>query len=407
MLVNRYLLRGGKFASTIGALMLCASGCAPSGDETRVQGAKATVMGGAKAIEVGGAKATGKGGAKATEANANTTGAKTLDVKDLLVLVDKTLEFNRDSRLLSVERNAAWQVAHGAVAYGEDLKLVVGDQTLDALDYLFSGGEMRGWELTAGDTLPSTGRPSVNAYVEAGSYVGQGHVDQFLGYLSQTGLPRTTQVKVGDQSVTIEDWARTAQYQVPNNPYREYSWTLIALTNYFPDEVTWKGADGKDWTLEPIVEFEAKQDIGNSPCGGMHRLMGLAHSVRYWKKRGEGFRGGWALAQSTVQDAIATCRKFQNSDGTFSANYTLRPGTSSDLSTRIGTTGHTLEFLAYALEPKELQEEWVGRSVRRLCELLDVASEVELECGGLYHGLAGLRIYRERVSESLAGGGQQ
>ena len=389
MLVNRYLLRRGKFASTIGALMLCASGCAPSGDETRVHRAKATVM----------------GGAKATEANADKTGAKTLDVKDLLVLVDKTLEFNRDSRLLSVERNAAWQVAHGAVAYGEDLKLVVGDQTLEALDYLFSGGEMRGWELTAGDTLPSTGRPSVNAYVEAGSYVGQGHVDQFLGYLSQTGLPRTTQVKVGDQSVTIEDWARTAQYQVPNNPYREYSWTLIALTNYFPDEVTWKGADGKDWTLEPIVEFEAKQDIGNSPCGGMHRLMGLAHSVRYWKKRGEGFRGGWALAQNTVQDAIATCRKFQNSDGTFSANYTVRPGTSSDLSTRIGTTGHTLEFLAYALEPKELQEEWVGRSVRRLCELLDVASEVELECGGLYHGLAGLRIYRERVSESLAGGG--
>jgi hypothetical protein len=352
-------------------------------------------------------KATVVGGANASESSVDKTSARKLDVKDLLVLVDKTLEFNRDSRLLSVDRNAAWQVAHGAVAYGKDLKLVVGDQTLDALDYLFSGGEMRGWELTSGGILPSTGRPSVNAYVEAGSYVGQGHVDQFLGYLSQTALPRTTQVAVGDQSLTIEDWARTAQYQVPNNPYREYSWTLIALTNYFPDELTWKGADGKDWTLEPIVEFEAKQDIGSSPCGGMHRLMGLAHSVRYWKKRGEGFRGGWAVAQSTVQDSIATIRKFQNSDGTFSANYTVRPGTSSDLSTRIGTTGHTLEFLAYALEPQDLQEEWVGRSVRRLCELLDVASGVELECGGLYHGLAGLRIYRERVSESLAVGGQR
>ena len=391
MLVNRYLLRGGRFASTIGTLMLCASGCAPSGDESRVQNAKATVVG----------AANGK------ETNASKAATRTLDVNDLLALVEKTLEFNRDSRLLSVDRNAAWQVAHGAVAYGKDLKLVVEDQTLDALDYLFSGGEMRGWELTTGEILPSTGRPSVNAYVEAGSYVGQGHVDQFLGYLSQTALPRTTQVVVGEQSLTIEDWARTAQYQVPNNPYREYSWTLIALTNFFPDELTWKGADGKDWTLEPIVEFEAKQDIGSSPCGGMHRLMGLAHSVRYWKKRGEGFRGGWALAQSTVQDAITKCRKYQNSDGTFSANYTVRPGTSSDLSTRIGTTGHTLEFLAYALEPQELKEEWVGRSVRRLCELLEVASEVELECGGLYHGLAGLRIYRERVSESLTVGGQQ
>jgi len=162
---------------------------------------------------------------------------------ELLKLIDQTLEFNRDARLLSVDRNAAWQVAHGAVAYGNELKLVVDGQTVPALEYLFQGGDMRGWELSTGANLPATGRPSIQAYVEAGSYVGQGHVDQFLGYLSQTGLPLNTPILVGDQTLKIEDWARTAQYQIPNNPYREYSWTLIALTTLLPTEPSWKAAD--------------------------------------------------------------------------------------------------------------------------------------------------------------------
>jgi hypothetical protein len=310
--------------------------------------------------------------------------------------VDATLAFNRERRLLSVDRNAAWQVAHGAVAYGQQLQLQVEQTTVPALEYLFGGGEMRGWMLSLGPVLPKTGRPSIRAFVEAGSYVGQGHVDQFLGYLSQNPLPRSTPITVDGRELTLEDWGRTAQWEIPNNPYLEYSWTLIALTNLFPDEYEWQASDGKSWTLEPLVEFEAKQDIGASPCGGMHRLMGLAHSVRYWKRRGLSLKGGWQLADQVVADAVQSIRRYQNADGTFSTNYTVRPGMSSDLSTRIGTTGHTLEFLAYALEPEQLREPWMERAVERLCGMLDAASEVELECGGLYHGLGGLKLYRER-----------
>ncbi|MBM3967579.1 MAG: hypothetical protein FJ308_21365 [Planctomycetes bacterium] len=316
---------------------------------------------------------------------------------DLMEFVDQTILENRDRRLLSVDRNAAWQVAHGAVAYGLELPLDVQGERVLALDYLFSGGVMRGWQLTAGPVHPVTGRPMLKAFVEAGSYVGQGHVDQFLGYISQNHLPLDLEVLVDNQTLTLEDWGRTAQWEVPNNPYREYSWTLIALTNLFPNDYEWKAADGQTWTLEPLVEFEAKQDIAESPCGGMHRLMGLAHAVKYWKARGLGFRGGWALADQVVRNSIDTIRKFQNSDGTFSANYTSRPGTSSDLTTRIGTTGHTLEFIAFALDDREIQQAWVERSVRRLCEMLQAANEVELECGGLYHGLAGLKLYRDRM----------
>ena len=336
--------------------------------------------------------------AAATAGSSSTSAlAKVSAPSNLIEFVDKTISDNRDRRLLSVDRNAAWQVAHGAVAYGLELPLDVDGNRTPALGYLFSGGAMRGWQLSTGPVHPTTGRPMLKAFVEAGSYVGQGHVDQFLGYISQNHLPLDLEVLVDNQKLTLEDWGRTAQWEIPNNPYREYSWTLIALTNLFPNDYEWQAADGKTWTLEPLVEFEAKQDLTDSPCGGMHRLMGLAHAVKYWKARGLGFRGGWALADQVVRNSIDTVRKFQNSDGTFSANYTSRPGTSSDLTTRIGTTGHTLEFVAFALDDRELQAPWVERSVRRLCEMLAAANEVELECGGLYHGLAGLKLYRDRM----------
>lgn len=317
--------------------------------------------------------------------------------ESLQSLIDRTLAYNRDRRILSTDRNAAWQVAHGSVAYGLDLPLQVGPARVLAFEHLLGGGAMRGWDLAAVGTHPTTKRPLVNASVQAGSYEGQGHVDQFLGYLSQTQPPLDLPILLDGTAATLEDWGRTAQWEVPNNPYREYSWTLIALTNLFPDDYEWKAADGNTWTLEPLVSFEAKQDLTTSPCGGMHRAMGLAHAVNYWKRRNMNFTGGWLEAQNKLRETVDIIRRYQNSDGTFSTNYTSRPGTSSDLSSRIGTTGHTLEVLAYALDKDELRKPWIEKSVRRLCEMLEAAKGEDLECGGLYHGLAGLRIYRNRV----------
>ena len=51
----------------------------------------------------------------------------------------------------------------------------------------------------------------------------------------------------------------------------------------------------------------------------------------------------------------------------------------------------------------ELTAPWMQRSVERLCDWLDSASDVELECGGLYHGLSGLRIYRDRLPKANLG----
>jgi hypothetical protein len=326
--------------------------------------------------------------------------AVTLKEEALVELIDTTLKNNLEQRILTADRNAAWQVFHGAVAYGQDLPIEANDQVVFALEYLFRGGTLRGWVPTVGDEI-APGRRGLKLPVEEGSFTGQGHVDQFLGYISQVKVPRETKILVKGIEITIEDWARQAQRDISNNPYLEYSWTLIALTNYFPDDKEWTAADGRRWTLEPFVEHEASQNLTTSACGGMHRLMGLAHALKYRQRLRLPLQGGYQLAQSVVETAIANAKAFQNSDGSFSTKYTQRPSNSADLSSCLSATGHTLEFLAFALSDDAIKEPWMERAVSRLCKMLDSAKDIDLECGGIYHALAGLRLYRERRFGSL------
>ncbi len=315
--------------------------------------------------------------------------------------LESVLKGNLADRLLSAETNAAWQIMHGVIAYGDALPLDIAGQRRSATDYLLHGGIVQGWELAPGDQLPSTGRQGLKARLEPGSYIGQGHVDQWLAILAQIDCPLTREVEAREKKFTILDWARQAQYDVSANPVKEYSWTIIALTRYFPDEQTWVAKDGKTWTFEPLAEFEAQQDLAESPCGGMHRLMGLAHAVQFRKRHQGEMTGGWKLALEKVEDSIRRIKQFQNADGTFSTNHTSRPGTSSDLSATISSTGHTIEFLSYALKPEELSEPWLVRAVDRLCHLLELTRNADLDCGGLYHSLNGLKQYYSRRYELL------
>jgi hypothetical protein len=311
-------------------------------------------------------------------------------------LIRQTLQDNFVGRELSMNTNAAWQILHGVLAYDRDLMASENGARVNVLDRLFHGGKVTGWELLDGEPLPKTGRMGMKARLEPGSYIGQGHVDQWLAILAQIDVPLDQEVLVGDRKYTIEDWARQAQWDVPNNPVLEYSWTLMALMHYFPDEQTWQAKDGKTWDFEPLVEFEAKQDLTTSPCGGSHRLMGLAHALEFRRRHGGAITGGWKLAEEKLQQSIRIMREYQNSDGSFSCNFTERPGQTKDVGASISATGHMLEVLAFALPEQELSQPWVERSVVRLCNLLQATRNVDLDCGGLYHSLNGLRIYHER-----------
>ena len=314
--------------------------------------------------------------------------------------IANVLDENLSGRLLSAKTNAAWQIMHGVIAYGDRLPLELDGNRQNTLGFLLNGGIVNGWELAPGDDLPSTGKVGLKARLEPGSYIGQGHVDQWLAILAQVDIPLTRKVEARSKEFTVLDWARQAQWDVSDNPVFEYSWTIIALTRYFPDEQEWKAKDGKTWTFEPLAAFESKQDLSQSPCGGMHRLMGLAHAVQFRKRHDGDFNGGWKLAQDKVTDSIDRIRRFQNRDGSFSTNHTERPGTSADLSTMISSTGHTLEFLSFAVSSEQLKDAWMVRAADRLCVLLEAAKDADLDCGGLYHALNGLKLYYSRRYEA-------
>ena len=78
-------------------------------------------------------------------------------------------------------------------------------------------------------------------------------------------------------------------------------------------------------------------------------------------------------------------KAYQQPDGSFSSDYFNGPRSTGDIGQRIGTTGHTLEFLAIAVPDKELNSPWLVQAVSYLCDMLEDTKEYELECGGLYH----------------------
>jgi hypothetical protein len=305
--------------------------------------------------------------------------------------VDRAIEFTYTNRHLSTKDQAAWQIVHGALAYGRGFQIYHDGQLVPAIAYLLDGGSMRGWVLRKGDH-------GLEAVLEAGSKTGQGHEDQWLGYLSQCGLKLDEQIKAGGQTYTVRDLLTQAQWDIYDG--MEATWTLMAATEYLPPDAEWTAKDGSTWNIPRIVAMETKQDLADSACGGTHRLYALTKAVNRHLDGGgtleEDPNGAWRQADKKIRDSVAAARAYQQPDGSFSTNYFSRAAASPEIDTRISTTGHVLEFLMVALDDEELQKPWVTRAVAHLVDCLEKTKDFDLECGALYHAAHALMLYRER-----------
>ena len=317
--------------------------------------------------------------------------------------LDKALDLTF-ARELDVDEQAAWQILHGALAFGRDFQVNYKGNRVSAVDHILQGGPMQGWTVQQGFELSETEQSStpdrrygLRALLEEGSKAGQGHADQWFAVLAQCELPPTQAIEARNRTYLMEDYLRQIQLEVHRNELQEYSWTLIGLTTYLDTDAEWHDIDGGHWSIEQLVEIEADHEIGDGACGGTHRLIGLSMALNQRLAQERKLSGPWLLADERVRAAIENARKFQNPDGSFSSHYVLRPGTSPDLAQNLGTTGHVLEFLAVSMTAEELQQLWVKRAVLNLCDLFQKTKAIPLECGALYHAAHGLALYRERV----------
>jgi hypothetical protein len=334
-------------------------------------------------------------GGKADTGDATAT---VIDRRALCERIDAVLAHARDNRRLDASVHGAWQVVHGILAFGRDFPLRHDGTDSAALDYLLDGGRLTGWNLR-------TGSPGVIALLEEGSNTGQGHPDQWLGYLSQCGrhgIPRDTKLMIGKKTFTVNDLLTQAQADIRSG--QEATWTLMALSAYLPPDAAWTASDGSKWTTERVVEMEADADIVSSACGGAHRLYGLVSALKkHLATTGlapDQLSGGWAAAQDVIDECIDRARRFQQADGSFSIHSFERPGTSADVFARLSATGHVFEVLSLALDDEQLDEPWMTRAADRLVTLLEQTADVDVECGALYHAAHGLLLYSDRVCGS-------
>lgn len=304
--------------------------------------------------------------------------------------LDKAIAFTQDSRHLNSKDQAAWQVVHGILVYGPSFQIYHEGKLVDALDHLLSGGPLRGWTMRKGDH-------GLEAIVEPGTSTGQGHEDQWLGYLSQIGMPIDTKLVVAGENYQVRDLISQAQWDIYDG--MEATWTLMACATYLPPDAEWTAKDGTKWNIPRIVAMEAAQDLNTSACGGTHRMYGLAVAMKKHKQSeqaGDDPTGAWAACQKKIDDCVTAARQHQQPDGSLSTNYFSRPSTSAEISKRISTTGHALEFLMVALDDQQIQEPWVTRAVLHLLDCFEKTQKFDLECGALYHAAHGLDLYRIR-----------
>ena len=339
--------------------------------------------------------------ARSADRQASRSPPRAADRRTLCERIDSALAHARDGRRLDAGVQGAWQTVHGILAFGPEFTFSVDGAETRAVDHLLGGGSLTGWALRPG-------RPGVVAVVEEGSTMGQGHPDQWLGYLSQCGvdadgpggLPLATPLVVAGRDFTLADLLAQAQHDI--RPGQEATWTLMALSAYLPPDAAWTAGDGERWTVERVVAMESAADIFGAACGGAHRLYGLAAALAAHRRAGLPIvpGSGWDQAARVLEDAIDRARRFQQPDGSFSIHSFERPGTSPDVVARLGATGHVFEVLALALDDERLAEPWVARAAERLTTLLEQTADVDVECGALYHAAHGLALYRLRTCAS-------
>jgi hypothetical protein len=321
--------------------------------------------------------------------------------EEILKQIDDALEFTFENRRLTVgqreQDQAAWQIIHGALAFKREFLVNDGTKDVSAVNYLLAGGKMKGWNMRRGDLLDEqTMRYGVKALVDEDKK-GQGHCDQWMGYLSDCQLPIDETIIVEGEKHTVQDYIDQIKLDVVENPTQEYSWTLMCLTAYYPTDYAWKAKDGSDWNIEKLVEIELGHDLNQSACGGTHRMTGLTMAFNRHVAAGKPLEGQWKKLAERIEECQQKAKEFQDADGALSSNYFIRPGKATDLALAMGSAGHVMEFLATSMDKEELEQPWVKRAVLDVCKTFRKTKAVDVECGALFHAAHGLVLYREKV----------
>jgi len=302
-------------------------------------------------------------------------------------------------RPLNTAENTPWEVMHGFIAFGIPTQIRVGGprgDLVNAIGWSNMGGRCRGQVMLAasGDRLTALK-----------GYGVQGHSAQYLAILAQCRVAANSPISLNGKQFTVADLIEEEKLACKEKT--ELTFALISLAHYLPTDAEWKSRDGKDWSLAKLVEEEIVQPIRGAPCGGTHRLFGLAYGCQRRLKATGQLDGVYLRADKYVRDYQQfTLTKLVNRDGSFSTEWFKYPADrKDDIDRKIQTTGHILEWLVSSLDQEQLYDPRVVAAAEFLSSALLREPSREWKLGPLGHALHALNIYQERAWGVVLPGG--
>jgi hypothetical protein len=302
-------------------------------------------------------------------------------------------------RPLNTAQHTPWEVMHGFIAFGIPTKLRVGGpggDPVNAIGWVNTGGRCGGQVMLAAAGERLTALRGIGV---------QGHSAQYLAILAQCRVAMNSPITIQSKAFTVADLV--AEEKLACKSGTELTFALIALAHYLPTDSQWTARDGKEWSLEKLVAEEIEQPIRGAPCGGTHRLFGLAYGCQRRLRATGRLDGVYLRADKFVRDYQQfTLTKLQNSDGSFSTEWFKYPADrEDDLDRKIQTTGHILEWLVASLDQDDLFQPRITAAVEFLATSLAREPSRDWKIGPLGHALHALTIYQERAWGTVLPGG--
>ncbi len=292
--------------------------------------------------------------------------------------------------------NGFWTVFHGILGLGPSVELVdpATHQRYEALKYVAGDYKdvppIRGLRfLPTSDGLDVETRP--------GTFISQGHQDQFVAEMVEWGVPPDRVFMVNGQPHHFIEFVNESRARASVKEDQELDWSVPIIGQNFPTDAEWTNRAGEKLRLEDLLRKELNQPLDAAACGGTHRLFGMTWVYHRHLSEGGQTDGVWKEIADKIAEYKEKARRMQNADGTFSTSFFAGPGAAPDVQLRINTTGHILEWLSLALTDEELREPWVRDAANALSLTILDNEGITLEGGSVYHAVHGLLIYRARV----------
>jgi hypothetical protein len=323
---------------------------------------------------------------------------RTARFQRLRTLIARTLA-TYQQRPLNTAQHTPWEVMHGFIAFGIPTQVRVGGpagELVNAIGWSNMGGRCRG------QTMLSVSDERLTALKGFGV---QGHSAQYLAILAQCRVAASSPIMVNSREFTVSDLIE--EEKLACRERTELTFALIALAHYLPTDASWKARDGQQWSLARLVEEELDQPIRTAPCGGTHRLFGLAYGCQRRLRATGQLDGVYLRAEKYVRDyQQLTLSRLQNRDGSFSTEWFKYPADrDDDLDRKVQTTGHILEWLVASLEQEQLYHPRIVAATEFLAVTLAREPSRSWKIGPLGHALHALNIYQERAWGVVLPGG--